>query len=357
VFSSSPRYARRDSIDTGIGAADPCNTAGVSEWGDLRYFLAVFRARTLAGAAKQLRVEATTIGRRVTALERRLDTRLFERTPEGFVLTAAGERVLDHATEMEAHMVAIERKVSGEDKSLAGSVRLATSENLSVGFLASRLPPLFDRHPALALEIVTGTAPVDLSRREADLALRVGPRMRPEQQALVARKVADVGLGVYASRAYVERRGAPNVEDGFEGHVLVGYGEALSEIGPSVWLREHASRAPVAVRCNSMIGAARAVAAGIGASVLPCFLADSDPSLARVIPKPVLSHDLWLVVHRICARAPACAPSTISSRSSPAPSERRCAARRDHGPFANIDVCFFPSIVARNGLRRTRLAV
>jgi len=268
----------------------------VSEWGDLRYFLAVFRARTLAGAAKQLRVEGTTIGRRLTALERRLATRLFERTPDGFVLTAAGERVLEHATEMEAHMSAIERKATGEDRRVAGSVRLATSENFSVGFLASRLAPFLERHPALTLEIVTGTTAVDLLRGEADLALRAGPRMRPEQQSLIARKVCEAGFGVYASRAYVERHGS-DTKEGFVGHVLVGYGGALAEIGPSVWLREHASRATVALRCNSMLGATRAVAAGAGVSVLPCFLADPDPAIERLVSKPVLAHDVWLVVH------------------------------------------------------------
>ena len=269
----------------------------MSEWDDLRYFLAVFRARTLAGAAKQLKVEATTIGRRLTALERRLEARLFDRTPEGFVLTAAGERVLEHATEMEAHVSAIERKASGEDRKLAGSVRLATSENLSVGFLVSRLPPFLERHPALTVDVVTGTAAVDLLRGEADLALRAGPRMRPEQQSLIARKVCEAGFGVYASRAYVERHGSPVTKDGFAGHVLVGYGGALAEIGPSVWMREHAGRATVALRCNSMLGAARAVAAGTGVSVLPCFLGDPDPAMERVVSKPILSHDVWLVVH------------------------------------------------------------
>lgn len=269
----------------------------MSEWGDLRYFLEVFRAGTLAGAAKRLRVEATTIGRRLTALERSLESRLFERTPGGFVLTAAGERVLEHATEMEAHMASIERKASGEDQKAAGVVRLATSENLSVGFLASRLAGFAERHRALTLELVTGTGAVDLLRGEADLALRVGPRMRPEQQSLIARKVGAVGLGVYASRAYLERHGEPDPKDGFAGHVLVGYGGALAEIGPNVWMREHASGATVSMRCNSMLGAARAVAVGAGVCVLPCFLADADAALQRVVPKPVLTHDLWLVVH------------------------------------------------------------
>jgi DNA-binding transcriptional LysR family regulator len=269
----------------------------VSEWSDLRCFLAVVRARTLAGAGKQLRVEATTIGRRVTALERSLGVRLFERTPDGFVLTAAGNRVLEHAVEMEAQMAAIERKVSGEDEKVAGHVRLATSENLSVGFLARRLVSFIDKHPGVALEIVTGTPAVDLLRNEADLALRVGPHMRPGQHSLVTRKVAEVGLGLYASRVYLERRGPPSVKNGCVDHVVVGYGGALAEIDPNLWLEEHASEATVTLRCNSMLGATRAVASGAGMSVLPCFLADAEPGLERILPKPVLSHDLWLVVH------------------------------------------------------------
>jgi DNA-binding transcriptional LysR family regulator len=269
----------------------------VSDWGDLRYFLAVFRARTLAAAGKQLRVEATTVGRRVTALERDLEARLFDRTPQGFVLTEAGERVLDHAIEMEAQVAAVERKVSGDKGKLAGGVRLATSENLSVGFLASRLQPFLDAHPTVLLDVETGTQAVDLLRREADLALRVGPRVRPEQQSLIARKLASVGLGLYASSGYLARRGHPSTKDGCAGHRVIGYCGELAEVGPSRWLRDHAHAATVALRANSMIGAARAVASGAGLGLLPCFVGDIEPGLERAIAEPVLTNDLWLVVH------------------------------------------------------------
>ena len=269
----------------------------MSEWSDLRYFLALEREGTLAGAARALKCESTTVGRRIAALEQSLGARLFDRKTDGFVLTIAGERILEHARAVETHVNEVERTAAGEDARVEGAVRLATSENLAVAFLLRVLAPLHERHPGIVLEVQTGVRPVDLLNREADLAVRVGPGMRPQQQSLVAKKLAAIGMTIYASASYVERYGTPRVGDGLAGHVVCGYCGDIAKIAPGEWLEEHAAKARVAMRASSMLCIARAVSAGVGLSMLPCFLGDTAPGLQRLAPPPLVSAEAWLVVH------------------------------------------------------------
>jgi DNA-binding transcriptional LysR family regulator len=267
------------------------------EWGDLRYFLAISRGRTLAAAARELGVEATTVGRRIVAFERTLGARLFDRRPDGFALTRAGERILENARAVEAQMMEVERKAVGEDTRLDGTVRLATTENLAVGILVRLLAPLSEAHPALAIELLTGAQAVDLRRREADLAVRVGPGMKPSQHELVARKLVTIGMALYASESYVARFGAPREGASLEGHRLVGYGGDLRAIPTSQALGRIGAGARTVLRANSMLTVTEACAAGMGITVLPCFLGDSEPGLLRLWPEPVTGADVWVVVH------------------------------------------------------------
>jgi DNA-binding transcriptional LysR family regulator len=269
----------------------------VSEWSDIRYFLAVSRTGTLAGAGRELKVEATTVGRRLVAFEQALGARLFDRTTDGFVLTIAGERILENARHVEEQMLELERKACGEDAKLEGVVRLATSENLAVGFLLRVLAPIHERHPGIVLDVMTGAQPADLNKREADLAVRVGPNMRPTQQSLVAKKLVTIGMTLYASESYLERHGAPRLDQGLEGHVVCAYGGEIASIPPAAWLVDNGAKARVVLRINSMLGITRSVAAGVGLSLLPCFLGDAEPLLRRVSARPIVFSEAWLVVH------------------------------------------------------------
>jgi DNA-binding transcriptional LysR family regulator len=292
----------------------------VSEWSDLRYFLAVARGGTLAAAARELRVEATTVGRRLVALEQSLGARLFDRTSDGFVLTLAGERILENARAIESQMADLVRRAAGEDERLDGTVRLATSENLAVGFLLRVLAPLHERHPGIHLEVSTGARAADLLAGEADLAVRAGPGMKPQQQSLVARKLASVGFRLYAAESYLERHGTPREGGGLAGHLVCTYGGELAQIPPATWLaeleqqqqpqppdggsargepgeRSNGAQARVVLTANSMLGLTQSIAAGVGLGALPCFLGDAQPTLRRVFARPLGSADVWLVVH------------------------------------------------------------
>ncbi|HET9470224.1 MAG TPA: LysR family transcriptional regulator, partial [Usitatibacter sp.] len=144
-------------------------------WDDVRVFLEIHRRGSMAGAARALKVDQTTIGRRLQAFEESLGARLFDRTPDGHSLTPAGEGILDVAERVEEGMLALERRVGGEDARIAGTARVATSDAFVHGYLADRIPWLRERHPDLEIELTTGQSFVALSRREADLAIRLRP--------------------------------------------------------------------------------------------------------------------------------------------------------------------------------------
>jgi DNA-binding transcriptional LysR family regulator len=151
-----------------------------------------------------------------------------------------------------------------------------------------------ERFPAIALEVLVDNRVLNLSRREADLALRL---MRPTQPQLLARRLARVGMGLYASRAYVARRGRPDAP-GLEGHDVIGYDEASAPAAESEWLATRAARATVVLRTNSARGLLSAVASGLGLALLPCFVADGVAGLVQVRPpREAVTRDLWLLVH------------------------------------------------------------
>ncbi len=267
------------------------------DWNDLRHFLAVARSGTLAGAARTLKVAETTVGRRLQCLESSLGARLFDRTPEGYALTAAGEQMQPMAEQVESQMTDLERRVSGEDTRLAGPVRLAISESSAIGYLLPRLQPLLRRHPQLTVELFTGNVSANLLKREADLAIRVG--VRPTQKDLLARKVAEIGLTVYGSRKRfpacrpTELARAP----------WIGFDSELTGIAADRWIASQIAPSQVAVRSNSYLAIAAACVAGLGLALLPCFVADQQLSLRRIVDPPALCSDMWLVVHPDLARS------------------------------------------------------
>ncbi|HTQ03622.1 MAG TPA: LysR family transcriptional regulator [Polyangiaceae bacterium] len=270
-----------------------CDRARALDWNDLRYLLAIARHGTLAGAARALGVEHTTVGRRLGSLETALEAKLFTRSPDGFALTPAGREIVPLAEAMERSATAIERRVSGEDTRVAGNVRLTTSEALS-GYLVTQFSELRERHPELVVEILSGNRAYDLLRGEADLAVRVRETTEPE---LVARRIATAGWSLYASPSYVERKGAPADPEVLAGHDVVGFDQSLAFVPGALWLEEHAAGASVVLRGNSIVAALNAATFGVGIAVLPCFLADPETRLVRLTARVVGSRDVSLVVH------------------------------------------------------------
>jgi DNA-binding transcriptional LysR family regulator len=256
----------------------------------------------LAPAARALGVNATTVGRRLTALEQRLGARLFDRTPEGLVPTEAAAALLPHAEAAEAAILAFERQRTGVDARLAGEVRLATSEIFGPLFLLPRLEAFRRQYPEVQISLQVGVRTLDLSRREADIAIRLA---RPSEEALIARKLGGQSLGLYGSKDYLAKHGTPSRMEDLRGHQLLGYTEATSGIAEARWLRAAAPEARYALQSDSPRALLDACVAGQGLAVLPRFLEATYPSL-RYLPLPEAppSREVWAVVHRDLHRVP-----------------------------------------------------
>jgi DNA-binding transcriptional LysR family regulator len=263
------------------------------DWNDLRYFLAVCRAGSLVGAGRSLGVRHSTVGRRIDALEAALGASLFMRAPDGFALTDAGRSIVPPAEDAERAVMAVERRVAGGDRRVDGIVRVATSESFS-GFLMRRLPELQAEHPTLTVEVLSGNASLDLMRREADLAVRF---METTQGDLVSRRLCDAGWSLYASEAYLARAASPKAPTDLARHDVIGFDETMARSPGAVWLDEHRAGARIAVRCNSLMSALSASIAGMGVAVLPCFLAEAEPSLRRLSDEVLAARAIWLVFH------------------------------------------------------------
>lgn len=264
------------------------------DWTDLRYFLGVARTGSLTRTAADLRVSQSTVSRRIAALEQDLRVRLFARHQTGYTLTDQGRDVLARAEAVEERVLDVERGAAGLDVSATGVVRLATAEMLATHLLIPALPAFAEQHAGLRLEMVTGTAQVSLSRREADLALRL---VRPEAGNLTVRRVGAMAHALYGSANYLLRRPAPSNEP-FRGRAVIVWDEAYAHLPAARWLAKAWPSAPVALTVSSLSAHLAAARAGLGLTVLPCFLTSNEPTLIQVLPpSEVLVEDLWLVTH------------------------------------------------------------
>ncbi|MFG6178512.1 LysR family transcriptional regulator [Halomonas sp. THAF12] len=250
-------------------------------WDDLRVALAIAETGSLSGAARRLGVSHATVFRRLGTIERRLGVRLFERGRSGYVPTPAGEELAATASRVAAEVAAAERRLAGRDLRLAGTLRLTTTDTLLMGLLSPILADFRQRHPAIELEIAVSNQLFNLSRRDADLALR--PTRSPPEH-LVGRRLGDIAQAVYV------RRGAATES------AWVGPDRHLGDAALEAWM---AARTPgAACRIDTLLGMFAAVRDGLGRAVLPCYLADAEPALERLgAPIPELATGLWLLTH------------------------------------------------------------
>lgn len=257
------------------------------DWDDLRTFLAIARHGSLSGAARALGVTQPTMGRRLSALEQRTGARLLQRLPGGYALTPLGESVLGNAERIEMEALAAERVITGRDVALAGTVRLTTVDTLAARIVAPALAALQRRHPGIIVELVPDTRTLSLSKREADIAIRLS---RFEGHDVVARKVGAIALGLYASPEWQDRS-----DDDVR---LVTVLDDQAHLPEAVWLRDIFPKATIAFRSNSREVQLWAAKSGAGIATIACYRADAEPGLVRIRPEiPALTRDVWLGVH------------------------------------------------------------
>ncbi|MGQ4878589.1 LysR family transcriptional regulator [Billgrantia sp. LNSP4103-1] len=253
-------------------------------WDDLRVIQAIAVAGSLSGAGRRLGASHATVFRRLNAIERRLGVALFERSRSGYAPTPAGEDLAAVAARVEAEVLGAERRVVGRDLRLSGTIRVTTTDTLLMGLLSPIFADFQRTHPDIVLEVAVSNQLFNLSQRDADVAIR--PSMSPPEH-LVGRRV-----GVIAQAAYV-RRGAAKGDDAW-----VGPDRHLGYAALDAWMAEQGANEPCRYRVDTMFGMLAAARDGLGRAVLPCYLADAEPALARLgEPIPELATDLWLLTH------------------------------------------------------------
>jgi DNA-binding transcriptional LysR family regulator len=265
-------------------------------WEDLRFFAAVAQAGSISAAARQLGVNHSTILRRLAQLEAAMEVRLFERFQTGYQLTPAGEELHALLAPLAEQMDAAQRRVTGRNAVLSGTINITTTDTLLHGLLAPVLARFRLLHPGIQLQVAVNNGFMNLTRREADVAVR--PSNAPPE-TLVGRRVGAIHTAVYASRAYLRRARQLGIGDqDWARHEWVAPDESLGHLRQAQWLKAHVPEERHAIRIDTLLGMAQAVRAGLGAGMLLSLLADADPELEQLqAPEPGLDTDVWVLTH------------------------------------------------------------
>lgn len=261
------------------------------EWDDLRYVLAVAEAGSLAGAARELRVNHSTVLRRIAAFEQQLGLRLFERLPTGYVLTAGGEELVAAARSIAGTVTELERRIAGQDLRLSGTLRITATDTLMGSILPEILAEFGEVHPGIALEVAVSNLMLNLTKRDADVALRTADN---PPASLVGRRVGRIAFAIYAAPAYLARHDHADLAE----HRWIGPDDTLAGTSVARWMQAKLGKSEIVLRADSLLAMQQAAVAGLGLVALPCYLGDSLPALACVRrPLPEMETGLWILTH------------------------------------------------------------
>ena len=257
------------------------------DWDEFRFVKAVAEQGGLTAAATQLGINHSTAFRRLEAIEAQLEMRLFERLRTGYVPTPAGLAMIEAAGRIETDVARFSRTVAGQDQTPSGELRVTAPVNLASGFLMPILASFCTRYPQIRIELILAEEALNLSRRDADVAIRAS---RNPSETLVGRRLTGLAWAVYG------RAGQAYDDLASEAWVVPSPAVAGALFTPFIEAQAPAER--IKLRINTVTGLTAAVAAGIGIGPLPCFEADSDPSLRRLSgPHPEIGADLWMLTH------------------------------------------------------------
>ncbi|MDF9773159.1 LysR family transcriptional regulator [Pseudomonas baetica] len=257
------------------------------DWEDLRYFIVFAQEQSLSGAARKLKVDHATVARRISALESSLNVKLVDRRPRSYVITEDGERIAQLGRRMENESFAVQRTALAGQESYAGEVTVSAPPALACALIAPRINLLRAKHPQLSLQLIGSLGSASLSRREADIAVRLS---RPKEPDLVARKVATVPFYLYGSADYLSST-AP------EDLAFIAYDETMEQTPQQAWLKEQAGDRPILLRSNDLNIQATSAQAGAGVAALPYFLGEHYGLQAIDTVGADLTREVWLVVH------------------------------------------------------------
>ena len=264
------------------------------KWDDLRVFLEVARQGSVHAAAKRLKLDHSTVCRRIGKLESLLSMKLLDRTQRGIVVRDGVQDVLRHIERMESHANSLEDAIVGSRTTATQFVRIATMEGIASCYLARRIPLLEKFGANVQIELVSIPQPVDLSRKEADIFVSF---FNPHLPGLSSRKMSEFSLFLYCSKGYAERHGLPSDRDDLVNHTFVDYIEELLAIDAVRWMSDVVRPQKTRFHTNSIIAQCNAAVAGVGIAMLPTFVAAGVDGLIRVLGDDVSTHrDVWVSV-------------------------------------------------------------
>lgn len=273
-------------------------------WDFYHTFLGVLREGSLSGAARALGLTQPTVGRHVDALEQALGYALFIRTQQGLSPTQEALALQPFAEALESNSAALLRAASSQGVGVRGTIRITASDVISVEVLPPIITGLHAAYPGLVIELMPSNRIEDLLQREADIAVRM---QRPSQGVLIARRIGDVELGLYAHKRYLDRRGKPASIDDLANHALIGFDKETAFIRSMKTQLPELRRETMSLRTDSDLASLAVLRAGFGIGVCQVGLARRNPDLVRLFPKKIsLRLDTWLAMHEDLRDNPSC---------------------------------------------------
>lgn len=263
-------------------------------WDDIRFFLAVARCGTLRKAAIELGVDQATVSRRISSLEKSLNSKLFIRTPKCLSLSTLGEKMLPDVINMEHSMNAINETIAQDDIGITGNVSIATTDTMAEMFILPAIKKLHNTYPNLSINLITSVNISDITYHSADIAIRGA---RPKEENLIIKRLATIEMGLYASQEYVRTKGVPQKNNGLRGHDLLMFPRNLVPRHWESFCGEKIHESNIVLQSNSQMILQSAARKSLGIGFLSSFLADNDPELVRIFPENQDWVDIWLVLH------------------------------------------------------------
>ena len=261
------------------------------DWNDLRIVLAIARAGSLTGAAKALEMNKSTVYRQINAIETKMGVRFFERLAQGYVATEAGEAAMHAAAQVDETVLNLERELLGKDFRLQGDIRLTAPEGIATYALTPAIAAFCKQHPSIRVEVLITNATLTLSRREADLAVRV--TTKPPDTSL-GRCIGPFRFCAYGAPAYLEGRADAALGE----QDWVAIVDEVEWLLPILWKRREQARERIVFSSSLTLTAMEAARRGMGLILLPCFLGDRDEGLCRAgEPLAELDSELWVLTH------------------------------------------------------------
>ncbi len=269
-------------------------------WDDFRLVKAIADARGMPGASARLGVNQSTVFRRLGQIEAALGSTLFERHRAGYAMTPMGEDMVALARRFDNDVTAFTRRIAGREIALEGELLVTTNDSLLVHLLTPLFAKFHSAYPGMRLEVVLANQALNLSKRDADVAIRATDNP-PEN--LVGRRVAKITWALYGRASdFPNPRSIDPAE--LTERRWVSLGDNLLTLKAMRYVQEHVPIERNVYRVNAVLGLAEAVEAGIGIGHLPCFVADARPNLIRLAPpEPEFAADLWLLTHRDLRRS------------------------------------------------------